>query len=93
MLLLLLFSDFPLIFVKLENYKFHLETFDFPPFLLYLPLPRHPTFSYCEMLLPCYLTDKSLNCVHSDGFKLSRELFVYRLLFSLLLSEYLICTV
>lgn len=92
MLLLLLFSDFPLIFVKLEKYKFHLDTFNFTPSLLYLPplgvlLP--------SVTVKCYYSVTSLMrvlTVHSDGFKLSCEWFVYRLSFSLL-SEYLRCTV
>lgn len=92
MLLLLLFSDFPLVFVKLEEYRFHLDTFNFVFFLLYLPLPKQPsTFCYCEMLLPCYLTVKNLHCVHSDGFILSCELFVYRLVFIIIRTFEMYC--
>lgn len=74
LLFLLLFSDLPLIFLKPENYKFHLETFNFPPFLLYLS-----SLGILSLTVKCYYPVTSLislNCVHSDGFKLSRELFI-----------------
>jgi hypothetical protein len=77
---------------KLEKYKFHLDTFNFPPFLLYLP-PPCASSTFCTV--KCYYPVTSLIrvlTVHSDGFKLSSELFVYRLSFSLL-WEYLRCTI
>lgn len=65
------FQTFPPVFPKLEKYKFQLDTFDFTPFLLYLPLPMaSSTFCYCETLLPCYLTGQNINCVHSDALNL-----------------------